>query len=51
MQAVYGKLISNAVTVAGQPSTSRRTGHRPSRLRIRATAVALAWSALDLVEK
>ena len=52
VQAVYGKLISNAVTVAGRPSTSRLP---VTDLTVTATGdgyVALAWSAPStLVEK
>ena len=52
VQAVYGKLISNAVTVAGRPSTSRLP---VTDLTVTDTGdgyVALAWSAPStLVEK
>lgn len=52
VQAVYGKLISNAVTVAGRPSTSRLP---VTDLMVTDTGdgyVALAWSAPSaLVEK
>jgi len=52
VQAVYGKLISNAVTVAGRPSTSRLP---ITDLTVTDTGdgyVALAWSAPStLVEK
>lgn len=52
VQAVYGKLISNAVTVAGRPSTSRLP---VTDLTVTETGdgyVALAWSAPStLVEK
>lgn len=52
VQAVYGKLISNAVTVAGRPSTSRLP---VTDLAVTDTGdgyVALAWSAPStLVEK
>lgn len=52
VQAVYGKLISNAVTVAGRPSTSRLP---VTDLTVADTGdgyVALAWSAPStLVEK
>ena len=52
VQAVYGKLISNAVTVAGRPSTSRLP---VTDLAVTETGdgyVALAWSAPStLVEK
>ena len=52
VQAVYGKLISNAVTVAGRPSTSRLP---VTDLTVTDTGdgyVALAWSApSSLVEK
>lgn len=52
VQAVYGKLISNAVTVAGRPSTSRLP---VTDLAVTETGdgyVALVWSAPStLVEK